>query len=181
MESDIMKKRNKMKKGQAAIEFILLVVVMLLFINTAIITNATTASEAALDVSKIGKARLAAEKIVDSINYVGFSGVGTKQTLAVFIPENVSLKCTSSSSDPGYITFGVALEGTTGINDPPGDDGTGCSGTDPKICIKTIPVFSDLALECNPGIALIEGPTVANYVIAKIPSTGKPKVTVNFG
>lgn len=150
----------KMKRGQAAIEFILLVVVMLLFINTAIITNANTASDAALDVSKVGKARLGTEKIANAINYVGFGGEGTRQLVTVFIPEDVTITCTSGNGS-GSMGFSVQLEGIANATD--------CSGN-PAICQKILPVYADIDLRC-PSPASVIGPTITNYTISK--GTGK--------
>lgn len=165
-----------MMKGQATIEFILLVVVMLLFINTTIVTNANTVSVSALDVSTLGKARLAAEKIVDSINYVGFSGDETKQTVTVFIPEKATIGCFSGDPEttPGKIKFSVDLGGTA--------IASGCTvnGEGKTICAKDLPVYADLTLECNSGVAAISGPTVVSYVAIKT-STPSPKVTLSFG
>jgi len=150
----------KMKKGQAAIEFILLVVVMLLFINTAIVTNANTASDAALDVSKMGKARLGVEKLINVINYVGFGGEGTKQVVTVFIPENATITCTSGNGT-GEIGFSVQLEGSADVPDY-------CSG-DPVICTsKKLPVYTDIDLSCpDYPLNAVQGPNITNYTISK--------------
>ena len=146
----------KMRKGQAAIEFILLVVVMLLFINTAIITNANTASDAALDVSKVGKARLAVDKLVNSINYVGFGGEGTKQTVAVFVPENVIITCNPGAGS-GTIGFSVTLQGSA----------SGCTDVSGSfVCQKNIEVYDDVALGCSAPASVV-GPTLVNYTITK--------------
>lgn len=148
-----------MKKGQAAIEFILLVVVMLLFINTAILTNANSASDAALDVSKIGKARLGAEKVVNAINYVGFGAQGTRQTVSVFVPEGATITCNNSNATtPGSMSFIVELEGSSAAS--------GCVDNGISFeCSKSITAYSDVTLQCTVGS--VTGPTIKNYTISK--------------
>mgnify|MGYP001575019558 CR=1 FL=1 len=176
MEPDIMKKQssNGMRRGQATIEFILLVVVMLLFINTAIVTNANTVSVAALDVSTLGKARLGAEKLVDSVNYVGFSGEGTKQTITVFIPDKAKIECIPGTAGVGAIKFSTILRGpANGCTDTDGD------GKD-DTCIKELPVYTDLTLACDTTAGTISGPTIVNYTVTKT-TTPSPQVTLSRG
>lgn len=152
-----------MRKGQASIEFILLMAIMLLFINTAIIANSNAASDAALDVSRLGKARLGAERLVDAINYVGLGAEGTKQTVSIFIPQGATITCIpgTGSSPFGKISFTVDIKGIA-----PEVNGCSVNPLSPgnSTCSKSMPVYSTIALSCNTSIT---GPSVQNYEIVK--------------
>ncbi|MFH1224473.1 MAG: hypothetical protein V1676_01590 [Candidatus Diapherotrites archaeon] len=81
--------------GQASIEFILLIILMLLYIQTLILPEIDIGRGAARGVIGLGEARFAAEKIVNAVNYVGSSSGEAKETISVFVPKGAELRCDS--------------------------------------------------------------------------------------
>jgi uncharacterized protein (UPF0333 family) len=91
-----------MRKGQISIEFMLLLMVLLLFMFTTILPGAKEAEKGVDDASRISAAIMAQEKIVSSANYLSVLGSGSKQTLTVFLPEKTSM---TYSSEKLTLTF----------------------------------------------------------------------------
>ena len=109
------------KKGQISIEFVLILLIGLLYLQTISSAVITPAIDSAKDVSNVGEARLAAEKIVNSVNELSVSPGDAKKTIRVYVPEN----STVTISDSG-VEFSVNLSST---NVPSCNSGK---------CIKTI-------------------------------------------
>lgn len=82
-------------RGQASIEFILLIMLMLLYIQTLILPEIDIGRSAAKGAIGLGEARFAAEKIVNAVNYVGSSSGEAKETISVFVPKGAVLQCES--------------------------------------------------------------------------------------
>ncbi len=108
------------KKGQVSIEFVLLLLVGLIYLQTISSAVITPAINSATDVSNVGEARLATEKIVNSINELSSSPGDAKKTINVFVPENTEIRCNSTSKS---VSFSVTVNGISVSTCTPNSDG----------------------------------------------------------
>ncbi|MDO8627377.1 MAG: hypothetical protein Q7K42_02845, partial [Candidatus Diapherotrites archaeon] len=99
------------KKGQIAIEFILLLVVMLVYIQTIIQPVLDTSYNATDDVTRLAQTRNAAQKLVNAIDYSSLSVGDASQQIRVFVPGKSSVGCNSL----GEVNFSIVLN-STGVN-----------------------------------------------------------------
>ena len=74
-----------------AIEFMLIIILMLLFVQTIIIPSVDISAAAVEDTTKLAQAKFAAERIVNSVEYVAASPGDARQTIHVFVPEGATL------------------------------------------------------------------------------------------
>ncbi|MEK6957448.1 MAG: hypothetical protein AABW99_00500 [archaeon] len=81
------------RRGQASIEFLLILVVSLLYIVAIIQPNADIASNAMNDTANLAKLRASADKLVNAAQYVSISGAGTRQTIEIVIPPQSKIYC----------------------------------------------------------------------------------------
>lgn len=92
------------KKGQASIEFILLILLMLLYVQTIIQPSILISAESASGTMGLGETRFAGEKIANAINYIGTSGGLAKETIRVYVPKGAELFC---KEDPPNMPAGL--------------------------------------------------------------------------
>ena len=85
-----------MKKGQASIEFLLTLLIALIYISTIIQPNVDASQSAITDVANLSKLTISQEKITNAIEYVNLSGKGTRQTMQIIVPKDATLKCVSA-------------------------------------------------------------------------------------
>lgn len=118
------------RKGQASIEFIMIVLISLVYIVGYVQPNIGIAAESAKDVARVGQARLAADKIASATNAIITSAGEAKETINVFIPAQAIIKCNQSK-----ITFEAGLSDKLGpgkeppaCRTPAGDNDNKCSG-----------------------------------------------------
>ena len=140
------------KKGQLSLEFVLIMVVILLFMQTIILPSVDIAVSSAKDVKKVSEVSFAAEKLADTINYVASSSGDTIHNVSVYIPEGAALSC-----EDVVIRMTATLE----------RDAVGC--TNSAVCDKTFPLVesSSLDIKCsNPWT--VNGPKMQKYQIFKI-------------
>jgi len=82
-----------MKRGQASIEFIFLVLIVIVYLTTVVIPLSKEAQDSISDVDSVARANNETQKIANTINDVFLLGEGSKQTLAVFLPEDTIIYC----------------------------------------------------------------------------------------
>ncbi|MFH0715029.1 MAG: hypothetical protein V1847_04975 [Candidatus Diapherotrites archaeon] len=133
------------KKGQSSIEFVLLLVVLLVFIQVVIVPAVNTSQDAATDVARLGQAKLAAQQLADAINLVGSSSEGARQTVHIILPNDSSIVCNSS---PASVTFSSRLDSNAGF------EGKSQCVASTHVCQSTISV-NTTSLSCIPS--LMEG------------------------
>ena len=118
-----------MKKGQASIEFLLTLLIALIYISTIIQPAVDTSQSAMTDVANLSKLTISQEKITNAIEYVNLSGRGTRQTMQIVIPKDSTLQCVSDDLIAKYPlqsdTNATACKGTI--------DGDGLD----ELCTKT--------------------------------------------
>ena len=74
-------------KGQASIELILLLVVVLLLVHTLIMPSFDIAQKSANDVSSIVNVRNSAQRLANAIELVDSSAAGARQTIHLMVPK----------------------------------------------------------------------------------------------
>ena len=84
---------HNVKKGQTSIEFMLLIVITLLYIQTVISPNVNETLTSVNDTTRVAEARLATEKLANAVNYVAASNSESKTTVNLFIPERTIILC----------------------------------------------------------------------------------------
>ena len=112
-----------MQRGQISIEFILLIMVSLIFIHMIILPTADASIESTRDVKKVAGVKLAAEQIAAAVNQLAASSGEAKKTIMVFVPEGTWIEC-----DAHKIKFGATISNQNN-RIPDGCDGsTDCEG-----------------------------------------------------
>ena len=94
-------------RGQVSLELMLLVMVMLLFLQTATLPVVQLSSKAAQDIGSVGKARLALDTIGRAIEDVGFSSGDSRRMVEVFVPGQTRLLCDAAAR---RLSFEVQLD-----------------------------------------------------------------------
>ena len=84
---------NIMQRGQAALEFIFLILIVVIYLTTVVMPLTKDSKNAITDIDTIAKANNETQKIMNTIQRVSTFGVGTKETLTVFIPINTTIYC----------------------------------------------------------------------------------------
>lgn len=120
----------KSRKGQISIEFMLILLICIGYLHMLTATVIGPSIDAAEDITRLGQAKLSAEKLASAINEMGSSLGEGKRTLHLFVPKDSELGCTGTN-----VYFKVTLYG----GEAPGcnDNGTGIF-----VCDQSIPVSS---------------------------------------
>lgn len=126
-------------KGQTSIEFILLIVIILLFVQALILPTVDLASNTAIEVSRIGQTKLAAERLSNAIQLIGVSANESRQTIHIFLPEKSSIACNGEK-----IVYNSELESSRDIP-------TDCTDTPTPHCEKEIDTGIDFS--CDTGFS----------------------------
>jgi len=99
----------KSKKGQISIEFMLIIIICLGYLHLLTINVLEPAINAAEDTTRLGQAKLSAEKLASAINEMSSSLGEGKRTLHLFVPKNSEIICNIGS--PASISFAMDLYG----------------------------------------------------------------------
>ncbi len=124
-------------KGQTSIEFMLLIVITLLYIQTVISPNINEALTSVSDTTRVGEARLATEKLANAINYVAASNSESKTTVNLFIPDRTVILCDEGDNIIGYQITVDADIAKCGIIDG-----------DPSNCDKNFDLNPTITIDC---------------------------------
>ena len=125
----------KSKKGQISLEFMLIILICIGYLQVITATVIGPSIDAAQDVTRLGQAKLSAEKLANAINEVSSSLGESKRTLHLFVPKDSALSCNTTN-----VHFEVTLYG--GATDD-------CSDS---VCVQNIPVNLDSSDNCNVNI-----------------------------
>ncbi len=127
-------------KGQISIEFILILVVMLVYIQTVVQPVLGDAFKHTDDVSRLGQINSSLEKLVNSIDFISLSPSNSEQEIRLFLPANSLLKCTSSREISFELNLNSPAQGTFCAQD--GDS------SDSK-CTKKMKTVNATSLDCS--------------------------------
>ncbi len=109
-------------KGQLSIEFILIVVVILILLQTIVIPFSDSAKDSISDISSLAYIDGSAKNLKEAIEYVSLSESIAKTQIIVFIPEDANITILQDS-----LTYKITLK------DPPQNAYCSADG----LCIKS--------------------------------------------
>ena len=153
-------------KGQAAVEFLLIILIGVLYITTIIIPNVENAEDRIIDVSNFAKLTVSAEKLSKSIQYISLAGDGSKQTIQMIVPSDSTFDC-ANLPGAGNTVINISYDTQTnsfyegGISptnkcfiDDKGTTGPGAEDDDTIVCKKTLDPGVDFSCSgtIDPGI-----------------------------
>ena len=164
---------NNGLRGQATVEFLLTLVIVLIFIVTIINPNADLASKSVQDTTNLAKLRVSIEKLSGAIKYASVSGSGTKETLLLIIPQDGNIICTPNQAVAPFNTdlnLVYLLKSGEGITSCEIDDDNPANSTR---CTRTIRIGT--SFKCN------NPPVPAGIYRATVTKTADtPNVQINF-
>lgn len=141
-----------MQKGQAVIEFILLILIVVVYLVSVTMPMVENTQKIIEDTENITRANNECQKITNSINEINLFGNDSKQTLILFVPKNTAINCNNING----ITFKTQLTQTPFP--------TECTN---GICTKTFNTNTPL----NCLLEEIKGPQKISVLIQKINNT----------
>jgi len=150
------------QKGQVSIEFILIVVIALVYISGFVWPSIEIASSAATDVKAVADTKASAMKIATALDEAAVSNGDMKKTVSIFLPNGATLNCDAANNEIDYELLISYIE-----NWEPGD----CvlyidsEGNDFTECSSSISVLQDAVPANCPEI--IEGPLFRELEIEK--------------
>lgn len=160
------------RRGQISIEFILLVMVALIYINAVIVPMLESSSVATADVKATADTKIAATKLANAVNEVAMAGGNAKKTILLFLPDGGSLECNRIE---GRIDYRISVAYLNGIPPMEGIGGTiGCVDPTPDDPLDVVPFECSSYVQLLPGAAStlsctspISGPILRNLVVKK--------------
>ncbi|GEM_PF-2334481 len=132
---------NLKRRGQTSIEFLLVFVIMLIYLQTVIQPSVLRVSNSAQAVSSIGQTKLSAMNLADSINEIHMISGESKKNVWIFIDRNSSITCDDIGKKILYrVDVPAAISGVSG-----------CTSTNPASsrCSGEIKLFDDVQLDCS--------------------------------
>ncbi|MFH1663508.1 MAG: hypothetical protein ABH986_01715 [archaeon] len=162
---------HNVKKGQTSIEFMLLIVITLLYIQTVISPNVNETLTSVNDTTRVAEARLATEKLANAVNYVAASNSESKTTVNLFIPERTIILCDEINKRLRYETKLDTNIAKCGILDG-----------NPSNCDKNFELNPTITLDClEPPFnqAKIDSNYVSNPVTLYIERSASGTVTIS--
>ncbi|HPM86267.1 MAG TPA: hypothetical protein PLI99_04185 [archaeon] len=93
-----------MQKGQAIIEFIFLILIIVVYLTSTTIPLVESAQKTITDTQNITRANNELQKIINAINEINLFSNGSKQTLQLIIPSNTIIKCDSEKNTISFET-----------------------------------------------------------------------------
>jgi len=134
----------KNKKGQVSIEFILIVLIALIYIYAVIQPTVDLATKSTDDTTRLSQTKLAAQKLAASINQVEASQSDGKKTISLLIPRNSEVSCAGTT-----ISFSTKLSNPLKCGD---SSGISC----PQGCSR----LSDTEIACTGQVNLLAGSSI---------------------
>ncbi|MDP2974139.1 MAG: hypothetical protein Q8N60_03750 [Candidatus Diapherotrites archaeon] len=90
------------KRGQVSIEFILLIVITLVYIYGTVWPLINDAIVAAEDVQRVSDTKISAQKLANAINEAAAGSGESKRTIHLLIPNDASIECNSADNKIEY-------------------------------------------------------------------------------
>ncbi|MDO8625372.1 MAG: hypothetical protein Q7R47_04790, partial [Candidatus Diapherotrites archaeon] len=89
-------------QGQLSIEFMLVVVVSIVYLNTVIFPQVAFGQTVLSEIDGLAQTRTSANQIVNAINALAIQSPNAKQTLTVLIPKNALITCDNTNKKIGF-------------------------------------------------------------------------------
>ncbi len=158
-------------QGQLSLEFMLVLVVSIAYVNAIIIPNIDFGRDTINEIYGLGQAKLAAQKLANTVNSLSVQSSDAKQTIAINLPKNAKINCVAVTNQIELTYYLTGEPSDLCQEDIPSPPGTGKKTK----CITTIPTKAGTLL-CNPPAAFpIIGPTLKTLII----TTNGTTVTVS--
>ncbi|MBS3061200.1 MAG: hypothetical protein J4215_01295 [Candidatus Diapherotrites archaeon] len=122
------------QNGQLSIEFMLILIVSIVYINTVIFPMVDFGQTTLNEIYGLGQTRMATQKIVNTINSVVLQSSTSKQIISMTLPKNSRIECVTAPQNGIKFTYTLS------------DIAQSCSVS--TTCTRTIPV------ELPPGVSL---------------------------
>ncbi len=105
------------KKGQIAVEFIFLMLIIFTLIATVVAPASAVAVDSVKEVGGTAQCKLNARMLANAIDSVNIAGDGAKQTLYLQLPPNCSLDTAAGSEEVNFefTQAGNTNQGTVGL------------------------------------------------------------------
>ena len=125
-------------KGQAAIEFIFIVLLIVVYIFTVTKPLVDSTQGVIEDIDTVTRSNNEAQKIVNSVKRISMLGVGSKETINLFIPINGKVGCYKD----GNVGFVAKINQRTLDGTPINPGVTLCPGNvcDKNFSLPTVPI-----------------------------------------
>ena len=85
-----------MKKGQAVLEFLLVVLIVIIYLGTTIMPLTKDMQKAVMDTDSVSRTNNEVQKIYSVIEEISTLGVGSKKAISVFIPADSNIRIYSN-------------------------------------------------------------------------------------
>jgi uncharacterized protein (UPF0333 family) len=138
-----------MEKGQVAIEFMFIILIVIVYITTVTIPLVKESKTAVEDIDSLSRANNETQKILNAVNEVYLMGEGSRQTINVYIPQNTTIYCEDKN-----FSFKTTL--TQKPYPIQCDSGT---------CTKVFDLPKNVLMECN--VQTLTGPAKVKTVVEK--------------
>lgn len=163
------------EKGQVSIEFILIITIALIYLNTVVWPSVENSSQAAFDVKAVADTKVSAMKLSNAVNEAATSSGNMKKTINIFIPKDGKITIATGATS---INYEILISYMDNFNPMDKVDGIGCSPfpappADPEgfLCTSTVNILAsaanNLSLPTDPNPFEIEGPRFGQLVVEK--------------
>jgi len=164
------------EKGQVSIEFILIVVIALVYINVVVWPSVLESSRSASDIKAVADTKLSAMRLSNAINEATMASGDMKRSVNIFIPEGGKINWTASAATANTLQYEVLLDYGGGNPDPVNCVQALCIDaiSDCWKCNSYIELLSDAWNAWIPNANLtpdMDGPLFRKVVIEKIGNT----------
>lgn len=131
-------------------EFILIVLIALIYIHSVIQPNVEISSKSADDVTRLSQAKIAAQKLSSAINELEANQSDGKKTITLLVPKNSSVRCDILGNKIFFSTTMSSIKSPPLCVDEPKDgtcdQGFGCID---RTCTGFFEIFSGANLACD--------------------------------
>jgi uncharacterized protein (UPF0333 family) len=129
---------DKMQRGQVILEFIFIILIVVIYIFTVTKPFMANSQETIFDIEALTRTNAETQKITNSINKLSLLGIGSKETLEIFLPAQSKILCNTSNN-----TFGFIVEINSSENSP---EHNLCPD---NTCEKTFALNDTVVLACD--------------------------------
>ncbi|MCX6803677.1 MAG: hypothetical protein NTY48_03850 [Candidatus Diapherotrites archaeon] len=96
-----------MQRGQAVLEFLFIILIIVVYLTTTALPLEKDAKNAVYDSSRLARANVETQKLSSAVQEVSEMGAGTRETIAIFVPEKTIITCDTGLNK---IDFNLMLE-----------------------------------------------------------------------
>ena len=152
-------------KGQLSIEFMLILIVSIVYINNVIFPTIDFGQTTLNEIYGLGQTRLVAQKIANTVDSLSLQTTDAQQTILVNIPKDGKIECgTGAAIKHIKFTFIISPENES---EKCQDDPATASVVDNILCTKNIPVKIP-NLTCDSTSFPLLGPQQKQLVVKRI-------------